>query len=337
MKGFFILILAAALVPMLADAGEPVAGGKTPALVRAAPMLKPAATVEGDLIRMGDIFENVEKQADVPIAYAPKPGRQAVLELDQLWGIARAHGVKWRPRSRFERVVITRASQTIGNKDIRREVEQALVEHGLEGELWIQLDRRSAVFHLPKDLPGTLSLKDFRYRDGRFTAVLHAPADAPVLITPISGRVEKLLAIPVLKRAIEPGDVIRKSDIAWLKLRERKVSRRVLTGLDSLVGQTPRRPVRANTPLRRGDVQAQMLVVKGKLVRMTFRTDFMELTTRGRAIESGTKGDIIKIMNLKSKKVVEATVTGPGQVTILPTRQLSLSQVPQGGGANSQE
>lgn len=342
MKGLFILLLATALVPQVAGAGEPPGAGKPPVLVRAAPILKHAAIVEGDLIRMGDIFDNAGKQADVPVAYAPKPGRQAVLELDQLWSIARAHGVQWRPRSRFERVVVTRASQTIGGKEIRVEVERALAgldgTNGLDGEHWIELDRRNPLFHLPKELPRTLALRNFQYRNGRFTAMLHAPAAAPVIVTAISGRVEKMHSIPILKRSMEPGELIRKSDIGWLKLRARKVTQRIITGADSLIGQTPRRPVRAGIPLRRGDVQAQILVTKGKLVRMTYRTGFMELTTRGRALEGGAMGDVIKIMNLKSKKVVEAAVTGPGQATILATRTLSISQLPPGisaGGGSS--
>ncbi len=337
MKAFLILLAAAVFVPVLARASEPAAPKAAAGLVRAAPVLKPAVTVEGDLIRLGDLFDNVEKGADVPVAYAPKPGRQVVLELDQLWSIARAQRLQWRPRSRFERIVVSRASRTIGGKEIKAEVVRQLEDHGFEGDAWIQLDRRNPMFHLPKNLPEGFRLADFQYDTNRgiFTAVLHAPADAPVLVTAISGKVERVVSVPVLKRRVEPGDVIRKEDIGWLKLRERQVKRTILTSADSLIGQTPRRPFAAGKPVRRSDVEAQRLVEKGKLVRMIFRTSFMELTTRGRAIESGSNGDVVKVMNLKSKKVVEASVAGPGFVVINGTRQLSLNPLPPAAVAHN--
>ena len=40
------------------------------------------------------------------------------------------------------------------------------------------------------------------------------------------------------------------------------------------------------------------------------------LTGRGKALDSGTEGDIVNIVNLQSKRTVQGVVTGPGQVTI---------------------
>ncbi|MFZ2160340.1 MAG: flagella basal body P-ring formation protein FlgA, partial [Bradyrhizobium sp.] len=40
------------------------------------------------------------------------------------------------------------------------------------------------------------------------------------------------------------------------------------------------------------------------------------LTIRGKALESGTEGDVVNVLNLQSKRTVSGVVTGRGQVSI---------------------
>lgn len=42
----------------------------------------------------------------------------------------------------------------------------------------------------------------------------------------------------------------------------------------------------------------------------------MVLTGRGRAQQAGAKGDVINILNEQSKRVIQAAVSGPGEVMI---------------------
>jgi flagella basal body P-ring formation protein FlgA len=68
--------------------------------------------------------------------------------------------------------------------------------------------------------------------------------------------------------------------------------------------------------LRKGDLQAPVLVPKGSFVLVTLRRANMVLTARGRAIDKGALGDVVRLRNLQSQKIFEALVTGPGQVEI---------------------
>jgi flagellar basal body P-ring formation protein FlgA len=40
------------------------------------------------------------------------------------------------------------------------------------------------------------------------------------------------------------------------------------------------------------------------------------LTIRGKALDAGTMGDVINVMNVQSKRVLQGTVTGPGRVNV---------------------
>jgi flagella basal body P-ring formation protein FlgA len=61
---------------------------------------------------------------------------------------------------------------------------------------------------------------------------------------------------------------------------------------------------------------------------------------RGKAIDAGSEGDTVSVMNLQSKRTVQGTVTGPGQVTmsvVTPRITAQLSQDEPAAAAPTQE
>lgn len=292
------------------------------------PELRPGATVTDDVVRLGDIFENVGEKADIPVAYAPRPGRHGVFDAQRLRDIARAHRLAWRPRGRFERIVVGRASQLIQQDAIVAEVRAALDERGIEGEYRVALDRRNMTVHLPTDVTPTLALQDFRYdeRTRRFSATLQAPADAPAVRTPLTGKVERVAEVPVLRLGLGRNAVIAEDNVEVVRLRAADVRRDTILDPQELIGMATRRHLRGGTPVRRDDVREPVLIPKGTTVTMVYRTDTMTLTTRGRALADGSKGAAITIMNAHSKKTVEAVVVDAETVVVEANRPLVLNR-----------
>jgi flagella basal body P-ring formation protein FlgA len=58
------------------------------------------------------------------------------------------------------------------------------------------------------------------------------------------------------------------------------------------------------------------LVGRGDTVTLTFESPGVMLSVRARAVESGTEGDVIPVINPQSKRTVQATVDGPGHVIV---------------------
>jgi flagella basal body P-ring formation protein FlgA len=58
------------------------------------------------------------------------------------------------------------------------------------------------------------------------------------------------------------------------------------------------------------------LVQRDQAVTVIFQTAGIYLTTRGKALDNGTEGDVVSVLNIQSKRTVTGTVTGRGQVTI---------------------
>ncbi len=65
---------------------------------------------------------------------------------------------------------------------------------------------------------------------------------------------------------------------------------------------------------------APVLVHRGDLVTIVYRSTGLTLTTRGRALSAGAGGEVIKVFNVQSKRTVEGEVNGPGLVTVMPQR-----------------
>jgi len=51
---------------------------------------------------------------------------------------------------------------------------------------------------------------------------------------------------------------------------------------------------------------------------MVYRVGRLEITATGRALDQGSMGEVISIMNLDSRKRVDGRVTGLGTVEMMP-------------------
>jgi flagella basal body P-ring formation protein FlgA len=57
-------------------------------------------------------------------------------------------------------------------------------------------------------------------------------------------------------------------------------------------------------------------VTRNAQVIIRLQSGAMTLTSQGRALEDGARGDVIRVTNLQGGKTVEATVIGPDQVEV---------------------
>lgn len=305
------------LVPLLAVVL--VLGLARPApAVPPVPTLVPEVTVDDDVIRLGDLFENVGPKAMVAVAYAPKLGRSVVLDAGWLAEIARAHRLRWRPRSRFDRVVVRRASQVLDKDTVEAQLRSAFVRRGIDGSFRIELDNRLFSLNLPPKAPPTIAVKDLQLdeRTGRFSAKLLAPAGNPIIVRTVHGRLRTVVKVPVLARRLTKGQVISREDVTLIPVDARRVKSDTVTDVSQLIGMAPRRMLRNHVPVRLSDVRRPLLVSKGEMVTLMLRTPAMTLTARGKAAESGSKGDLIRVINVQSKRPVAGVVAGPGMVVV---------------------
>ncbi len=289
------------------------------AAARATPVLQSEVVVNDDMIHLGDIFANAGDKADVAVAAAPKPGRQAVFDAAWLANIAHANALEWTPAAQTDHVTVERAGHAVPASAIEDAVKKAATEKAAKGgKIQVSLDNRNIALYADPDDGPSVQVRDIWIdKEGsRFTATVAAGPDASAQVVKVSGQLYEVTSIPVLTRRVGSNDVIGPEDIRFIEVRSDSIESDVITDPDALIGMSARRQAVDNVPLRAHDFRAPVVVTKGSLVSMVLQTPYMQLTAQGRAIEDGAKGQVIKVMNTQSKMTVDATVDGPARVVV---------------------
>ena len=316
-----ILTLAVTLISTLA-----VANSKAPAI--APVMLNSALKVNAKVIRLGDLFTSTGDQSSVAVAYAPEPGKRATFDARWLYRVARAYRLEWRPINDRVRAVVTRISQVIGRDEIKGALRDALVDEGIGPDADIEFSNRLMKLHVPGDSLVGVAVDDIDFdpRSRRFSAVISAPAGSPdARQFQIRGRIYKTVEVPVLVRRVLAGDSIKASDLKWIKIRARRMQPNTVIAEADIVGMTPRRGLRPGYPVLLSSIHRPIIVAKGSLVTMFLQAPKMILTAQGKALDNGSDGDVIRISNTQSKKVVEAEIIGHGKVAVRATAELAMN------------
>jgi flagella basal body P-ring formation protein FlgA len=119
----------------------------------------------------------------------------------------------------------------------------------------------------------------------------------------------------VLTRNVDRSDMLKSSDIIIERRPKLEIGGEP-AGRESALGMQMRHGMRAGQALRVADLAKPDLVQKDQGVTIIYQSAGLYLTTRGKAIDSGTEGDVVSVLNLQSKRTVTGVVSGRGQVTI---------------------
>jgi len=325
--GTVLMPIAVAAGLAFSPAGPAVAGSNT-VEVGAPVTLNARIEITSDTVKLGDVFNNAGKYADRPIGRAPDPGKDVTLDARWLLKVARAFNLDWRPASQFETASVIRVSQAIGTTVIRDALTAEIERRtgGMEN-FDLELDNNFMTLHVPTDRAATLGIEHLQVdtRTQRFTAVLAAPRDNPVLRKPISGRLHRLVEVPVPVRRIMRGETITERDIELVEMRANGLNGQSIADPSLLVGQAAKRTLRTGIPVATNSIEPPVLIKKGSLVMVRARSANMVLTARAKAMESGGLNDVVRVMNMHSKRVIEAVVSGPGQLDIELTSNLAMN------------
>ena len=84
-------------------------------------------------------------------------------------------------------------------------------------------------------------------------------------------------------------------------------------------------PLDPQQPITAADLTKPDLVSRNDVVSLIYSVPGMMLSVRAKAITGGAEGDIVSVLNPQSNRFVQATVTGPGRVTILTGDRVALN------------
>jgi len=287
-----------------------------------APALRAAVTVTGDLVRIGDIIDNAGSAAQIAIYRAPDLGTTGSLPVAQVLTALRSHQVIGVDTRDLKEISVTRLARTLAGKDIEAQIARTLERKNGLGEaanLSLTFDRDPGDIRLDASNTGDMQATITRFdpRNGRFDVTFEISNESGTAPTKLrfTGSAVETVEAAVLARGIERNEVLKSSDVMIERRPKAEVGSDPATR-DRAVGMQARRPLRAGQAVRVADLAKPDLVQRDQNVTLIYETPGLYLTVRGKALENGTEGDVVNVMNLQSKRTISGTVTGRGQVSI---------------------
>jgi flagella basal body P-ring formation protein FlgA len=288
----------------------------------AAPTLRAQVTVEGDVVRIGDMVENAGTASQIAIYRSPDLGTTGTLPITQVINTLQAHQVIGVDTRDIKSVSVTRLARILEGKEIESQVARAL-EHrsglGDAANLNLTFDRDVQDVRLEAWNNGALQPVSARYepRSARFDVSFEIANDTNNSRTKLrfTGIAVEMLEAPVLTRNVDRGDVLKASDVVTGRRPKAEVGNDAATR-GHAVGMQMRKGLRAGQPLRVADLGKPDLVQKDGNVTLIYEAAGIYLTARGKAVDSGTEGDTVTVLNLQSKRTISGTVVGRDQVAI---------------------
>jgi flagella basal body P-ring formation protein FlgA len=324
-----LVTLAAAIAALATPAAAQITGALPPAMSGpATPALKRDVTVESDLVRIGDVLENPGPGARVPIFRAPDLGQTGTVSAARVMEALRPHGFAIVETHGVSEIAVTRAARTYTVKDLEARIAEELAGQFGLGEaknLTVTIERDTKPVQLELNAGDLRAGRVLYDRSGRFDMTFDVPGSSAARRTALRfiGTVVETVETAVLTRGLNRADVVKASDVAIERRPKADIRGDISSTSTGLVGLAAKRGLRAGDVLHTADLMKPEIVQRNENVTLVYEAPGLVLTIRGKALETGALGDTVNVLNMQSKRNVQGTISGPGQVSVAAATHVS--------------
>lgn len=132
----------------------------------------------------------------------------------------------------------------------------------------------------------------------------------------LSASVRLFHEVVVLNRPLPRGVVLQPGDLRMEARDTTSLHGGYFDAVEQATGMLSRRSLSAGTVLTHNAIEAPRLVQRGQQVVLLARAGGLEVRSAGKALSDGAEGQLIKVRNTRSSRVVEALVTAPGTAVV---------------------
>ncbi|SFE55518.1 MULTISPECIES: flagellar basal body P-ring formation chaperone FlgA [unclassified Methylobacterium] len=294
-----------------------------PAMARAEGLrLRGDVTARGDVLTLADLVEGApERLATRPLFRAPSLGATGTIQTRRILDAASALGLSGLETGGRLQIAVQRAARRLGPPEIEAALKRGLeTGYGLNAQnIAVRLDGDGPTLLAPLDLEGQAAALDLTYDPRtRRVAGLVTLGERQVSLR-VSGVVVELREVAVLTRNLNRGEPVREGDVALERRPRESVAPDAQGSATTILGEVAQNTLTAGTVLRVTDTAPPDLVARGENVTIVYETPSISLSMRGLSNDSGRMGAVVNVVNVASKKVLQATVIGPGRVSVSPS------------------
>lgn len=122
--------------------------------------------------------------------------------------------------------------------------------------------------------------------------------------------------VVVATKPLASGAVIAAGDVELTALEIGQLTGSYLTALDDVIGMGVKRPVTPGRAILVQQLEQPLLIKRGEAVVINAERGELAVKMPGTALTDGRRGELIRIKNQTSARVVDARVIAPGHVTV---------------------
>lgn len=283
--------------------------------------LRGDVTARGDILTLADLVEGAPAGlAGRPLFRSPALGATGTIQSRRIVEAAAALGLTGLETGGRMQIAVQRAARRIGPPEIEAALKRGLeTGYGLApANVSIRFDGEGPTLLAPADLAGQAAALDLTYdARSRRVAGLVSIGERQASLR-VSGIVLEMRDVAVLTRSLDRGETMKEGDFA-LERRPRETVPSDAQASAGAVGEVAQHALAAGTVLRISDTAPPELVVRGESVTIVYETPSISLAMRGLANQGGRLGAVVNVVNTASQKVLQATVVGPGRVSVGPS------------------
>ncbi|MEE7460246.1 flagella basal body P-ring formation protein FlgA [Methylobacterium fujisawaense] len=291
-----------------------------PAMARAEGLrLRGDVTARGDVLTLADLVEGAPER--LATFRAPSLGATGTIQTRRILDAASALGLSGLETGGRLQIAVQRAARRLGPPEIEAALKRGLeTGYGLNAQnIAVRLDGDGPTLLAPLDLEGQAAALDLTYDSRtRRVAGLVTLGERQVSLR-VSGVVVELREVAVLTRNLNRGEPVREGDVTLERRPRESVAPDAQGSATTILGEVAQNTLTAGTVLRVTDTAPPDLVARGENVTIVYETPSISLSMRGLSNDSGRMGAVVNVVNVASKKVLQATVIGPGRVSVSPS------------------
>ena len=133
----------------------------------------------------------------------------------------------------------------------------------------------------------------------------------------VTAEIAIYMDVPVARRPIRAMETLKAADFEFRRQDMASMPSDTITSVPEFHGAIAIRAISPGSMVRKSDVKFPYLVKRGHLVHISARSGGLSITAIGKSLDAGRKGDLIRVINIDSKKPVHARIVGASSVEVL--------------------
>lgn len=275
--------------------------------------LKKFAKVKGDVVYLKDITEIKAKGEEpafinflknLPVSQSPKPTSSINISKNQLLLLFQKNHISL-DSFKFggsPYCIVARDYKKLSPQDIEKKVKD-FIRKNYKNTNVVSLNLPDKTYFIPSnsitekvvlrsESSKHLYLDYYIYENGK-----------PIYKIPITVNVKKYMRVIAAKKDIPKGKILTLED---LKTAEIEFKRRAgyITEIENAVGKVAKRDIKKGSVIKSSLLKLDYKVKRRKNVKIIYRNGNINIEMLGLALENGAIGDVIRVKNISSGKVI---------------------------------